>query len=164
VNCGHPKEGRDSPHPQPDLKRRAAPDAPVAAFPEPRYLRMSINLRPRLDDDYGRSRSGRFLVQFDRQVFQRTPIRACLGVCCAGMNTTRRDVATFLMRHGHRSFCARCVVRAVKARSVPPIERAMEDLGKSSSYRVEEGDCGRCERTTLTIRALWTGTPRAATG
>jgi hypothetical protein len=40
---------------------------------------------------------------------------------------------------------------------MPPVERAMKDLGATPGYRVEEGDCSNCERTTMTIRALWTG-------
>jgi hypothetical protein len=40
---------------------------------------------------------------------------------------------------------------------MPPVERAMKDLGATPGYRVEESDCSNCERTTLTIRALWTG-------
>jgi hypothetical protein len=27
----------------------------------------------------------------------------------------------------------------------------------AANHRVEEADCSRCERTTLTNRALWTG-------
>jgi len=45
----------------------------------------------------------------------------------------------------------------VKARTVPPVERAIKGLASDAGYRVEEGDCSNCERTTLTIRALWTG-------
>lgn len=67
------------------------------------------------------------------------------------------DIAAVLLHHGHLSFCARCLVRAVKARSVALVERAMKDLGATPGYRVEEADCSQCERTTVTIRALWTG-------
>ena len=71
--------------------------------------------------------------------------------------STKQAVANFLLRHGHRAFCARCLARAVKARTVPLVERAMRDLA-TSSYRVEAGgECSNCERTTVTIRALWTG-------
>jgi hypothetical protein len=71
--------------------------------------------------------------------------------------STQQDVASFLMHHGHQRYCAKCLARAVNARSVPPVERAIKDLGKGSGYRVEDADCSRCERTALTIRALWTG-------
>ncbi|HTI84904.1 MAG TPA: hypothetical protein VL614_31000 [Acetobacteraceae bacterium] len=71
--------------------------------------------------------------------------------------STKQAVVNLLLRHGHRLFCARCLARAVKARSVPPVERAMKDLGATLGYRVEEGDCSICERTMLTIRSLWTG-------
>ena len=71
--------------------------------------------------------------------------------------STKQGVADFLLRHGHQRFCARCVARAVKARTVPPVERAMKDLGATPGYRVEEAECSQCERTTLTIRTLWTG-------
>ena len=71
--------------------------------------------------------------------------------------TTKQAVAEFLLRHGHQSFCASCVARAVKALTVPPVERAIKGLASDAGYRVEEGDCSNCERTTLTIRALWTG-------
>jgi hypothetical protein len=49
---------------------------------------------------------------------------------------------------------------------LPPVERAMkaQALGATPGYRVEEGDCSNCERTTLTIRALWTGHVTALLG
>ena len=75
---------------------------------------------------------------------------------CHSMST-KQAVADFLLRNGHRSFCAKCLARAVKARTVPPVARAMQDLGATPAYRVEEGECGNCERTTVTIRGLWTG-------
>jgi hypothetical protein len=71
--------------------------------------------------------------------------------------TIQENVTAFLLQHGHQRFCARCVARGVKARTVPPVERAMKDLGATPGFRVEEADCSRCEQTTLTIRALWTG-------
>jgi hypothetical protein len=70
----------------------------------------------------------------------------------------QQDIAAFLPRRGYQPFCAKCLANAVKARNVPPVERAMNDLGKDHrGYRVEEGDCSSCSRTTLTIRALWKG-------
>jgi hypothetical protein len=82
---------------------------------------------------------------------QRSDQRRCTGM------STKQAFADFLLRNGNRSFCARCVARAVKARTVPPVARAMKDLGATPGHRVEEGDRSNCERTTLTIRALWTG-------
>ena len=69
----------------------------------------------------------------------------------------KQTVADFLLRNGHRSFCAKCLARAVKARTVPPVARAMKDLGATPGYRVEEGECSNCKRTTVTVRSLWTG-------
>jgi hypothetical protein len=69
----------------------------------------------------------------------------------------QRDVAAFIMRGRHQPFCAKCVAKALNARDALPIWRAMKDLAKDPGYRVEEADCSNCERTTLTIRALWTG-------
>jgi hypothetical protein len=71
--------------------------------------------------------------------------------------STKQAVADFLLSHGHQRFCASCVARVVKARTVPPVTRALKELDATPGYRVEEGDCSNCERTTLTIRALWTG-------
>ena len=67
------------------------------------------------------------------------------------------SVTEFLMRHGGRRFCAECVARAVRVRNVAAARRAMKALASDADYRVEEGDCSRCERTALTIRALWMG-------
>jgi hypothetical protein len=78
------------------------------------------------------------------------------ALCCASMNA-KQAVADFLLHHGHRSFCATCLARAVKARTVPPVARAVEDLGVTPGCRVEEGECCNCERTIVTIRGLWTG-------
>ncbi len=71
--------------------------------------------------------------------------------------TTQEKVAAFLMQHGHRPFCAGCLAKAVRARSVATVERAMKALASGPGYRVEEADCSRCQRTAITIRLLWTG-------
>jgi hypothetical protein len=69
----------------------------------------------------------------------------------------QQAVTAFLLSHGHRPFCAGCLARAARLRSVVAVQRAMKALASGPGYRVEEADCGSCDRTTLTIRALWTG-------
>jgi hypothetical protein len=91
-----------------------------------------------------------------RVLFYPPAQEAWLDAYCARMST-KQAVADFLLSHGHQRFCASCVARAVKARTVPPVVRAVKDLGATPGYRVEEADCSNCERTTQTIRALWTG-------
>jgi hypothetical protein len=71
--------------------------------------------------------------------------------------SAQQDIATFLMGHGHQPFCAQCLAKVVKARTVPLVERAMKELATDPGYRVEEVECSRCDRTALNIRALWMG-------
>jgi hypothetical protein len=71
--------------------------------------------------------------------------------------STKQAVVNLLLHHGHRSFCIRCLARAVKAHTVPPRERAMKDLGATRGYRVKEGECSNGALMTMTNRALWTG-------
>ena len=66
-------------------------------------------------------------------------------------------VTEFLVHNGGKRFCAPCVARAVRLRSTAPVMRAMKALANDPGYRVEEAECSRCDRTALTIRALWTG-------
>ena len=70
---------------------------------------------------------------------------------------TRWSVAAYLMRRGGQQFCAECTAHAIRARNVAAVRRAMKSLASHPGYRVEEADCTSCERTTLTIRTLWTG-------
>ena len=44
-----------------------------------------------------------------------------------------------------------------QAHHLPLVECATKNLRATPGYRIEEGECGNCERTTLTIRVLWTG-------
>lgn len=75
----------------------------------------------------------------------------------ARATNTQHRVVKFLMQHGSQRFCAKCVAAVVRLPSVGPVERAIRALASDTGYRVEEADCSRCDRTALTIRALWTG-------